>query len=118
MQNLIQPNTWLIEEVERKRMTTNQPNGSLMTSQQHILLNQNYIDQQKQQRLRRSYPSLLSDNNNIFDPNNMKSSTGYIYTPLSNILLKYILKSIKSRPMNYSNNSVITTIIAILKPLK
>jgi len=48
MQNLIQPNTWLIEEVERKRMTTNQPNGSLMTSQQHILLNQNYIDQQKQ----------------------------------------------------------------------
>ena len=58
-QLLSQPQSWLIEEVERKRMTNsnNQP--------------QNYVEQQG---LRRSYPNLLIDSN--YNQSNLSSSTG------------------------------------------
>jgi hypothetical protein len=72
-----QPQSWLIEEVERKRMLNSNQIINPMT--------QAYTDQQ--QRLRRSYPNLLIDSNS-FDPrstniNYMNSQSSFINTPLS-----------------------------------
>lgn len=74
---LNQPQTWLIEEVERKRLINQQ-------QQQQAQLNHQQLFEQ-QQRLRRSFPNLLIDSSSTsLEPRfTTNSQINFVNTPLS-----------------------------------